>query len=307
MTAVTARGCRRLGWSAMRSALLTLLAVLLTGCTQTFFQPSRVLVQTPEAFGAAYEPVEMHASDGTALFGWYLPAERQPRATVLFLHGNAQNISSHIRAVAWMPRAGFNVFALDYRGYGRSAGHPSLPGLQLDIDAAMATLLARADVDPKRIAIFGQSLGGALAIHYAAHGRYRDSICAVVSESAFSDYRTISRDKLASVFITWPFQWLPWLTVDDSYAPEASVRAISPIPLLLIHSDQDRTVPLYHSERLYALALKPKELWVIRGRGHIESMQDASVRERLAAYLAKACAPRSSPPWRARESVPARR
>lgn len=291
----------------MRSALLTVLVALLTGCTQMFFHPSQVLTQTPEAFGAAYEPVEMHASDGTALFGWYLPAGRQPRATVLFLHGNAQNISSHIRAVAWMPHAGFNVLALDYRGYGRSAGSPSLPGLQLDIDAAMASLLARADVDPRRIAIFGQSLGGALAIYYAVHGRYRDSICAVVSESAFSDYRTISRDKLASAFITWPFQWLPWLTVDDTYAPDASVQAISPIPLLLIHGDEDRTVPLYHSKRLYALALEPKALWVVHGRGHIESMQDASVRERLAAYLAKACARGSFPPRRPPVPVPARR
>lgn len=62
-------------------------------------------------------------------------AGAEANATVLFLHGNAENISTHFRSIAWMPAEGFNVLALDYRGYGASAGTPSLEGMQLDIDA----------------------------------------------------------------------------------------------------------------------------------------------------------------------------
>jgi fermentation-respiration switch protein FrsA (DUF1100 family) len=299
----------------MRALFLALLASLLSACTQLFFQPDRFLVHTPDTFGAAYEPVEMRAADGTALFGWFLPSEGPPRATVLFLHGNGQNISSHIASVAWMPRAGFNVLALDYRGYGRSGGFPSLPGLQLDIDAAMNALLARADVDPQRVVLFGQSLGGALAIYYVTHSKHRNNVCALVADSAFSDYRAISREKFANAFITWPFQWLPWLTVDNRYSPEASVRAVSPIPLLLIHGDEDDLVPLHHSQRLYELAANPKELWVVQDSGHIQSMQDASLRERLTAYLDKACvtgplpttAGTLAPAYRAQETHSAKR
>src|SRR5207247_10921533 len=111
----------------------------------------------------------------------------------------------------------------------------------------MRALLARPDVDPKRVVLFGQSLGGAFAIYYGAHGRYRTNLSVVVAESAFSDYRAVTREKLAGFFLTWPFQWLPWLTVDDDYSPIAAVGPIRHIPLRLIHGDRDHDVPVHHS------------------------------------------------------------
>jgi dipeptidyl aminopeptidase/acylaminoacyl peptidase len=114
-----------------------------------------VLVQTPDRVGVRYEPVSLRAADGVDLVAWFMPASGKAHATVLFLHGNAENISTHFLNVAWMPAEGFNVLALDYRGYGGSAGRPSLPGAQLDIDAALTALRARPDVDPRRIVLFG--------------------------------------------------------------------------------------------------------------------------------------------------------
>jgi uncharacterized protein len=112
-----------------------------------FFQPQRALIETPERAGLRYETVTLRAADGVELFTWFLPARGAAEATVLFLHGNAENISTHFFNVAWMPAEGFNVLALEYRGYGKSGGVPSLAGVQLDIDAALKTLLARSDVD----------------------------------------------------------------------------------------------------------------------------------------------------------------
>jgi len=267
-------------------ALFTLLAALaVSGCTGMFFQPDRKLFDTPERFGVEYHGVALKAEDGTSLYAWFMPAKGPAKATVLFLHGNAENVSTHFANVVWMPRQGFNVLALDYRGYGASEGAPSLRGAQLDIDAAMRTLLARPDVDPDRIVIFGQSLGGALAIHYVAHTAYRKHIRALVTDSAFSDYRQITREKLAGFFLTWPLQWLPWLTVDNDYSPGASVAAVSPIPLLLIHGDRDVIVPSHHSQRLFDLAREPKELWIVPGAGHTQSLHDEAVRNRLTDYL----------------------
>jgi fermentation-respiration switch protein FrsA (DUF1100 family) len=269
----------------MRAPVAFFLALSLAGCTQAFFQPHRVLVHTPAELGVAYQELSLRAEDGTALNAWYLPARGPARATVLYLHGNAENISTHFANVAWMPAEGFNVLALDYRGYGASGGSPTLPGVQLDINAAMRALLARPDVDPNRIIVFGQSLGGALAIHYAAHGAYRANVRALVTDSAFSDYREIAREKLAGFFLTWPLQWLPWLTVDNDYSPAASVRAISPVPLLLIHGDRDVIVPPQHARRLHELAGEPKELWIVPEAGHIQALRSDSVRRRLAEYL----------------------
>ena len=268
----------------MRLLVITLMAFV-AGCSTSFFQPSTALFHTPGQFGLDYEPVEIRAADGTELFAWFLPARGKPRATVLYLHGNAENISTQFANVAWMPARGFNVLALDYRGYGGSQGSPSFAGVQLDIDAAMRALLARPDVDPDRIIVFGQSLGAALAVHYVAHSPYRSSVRAVVLDSPFSDYRGIVREKLAGFFLTWPFQWIARITVENDYSPSASVEAIAPIPVLFIHGDDDLVVPPHHSQRLYERAREPKELWVLPDIGHIQAVRNREVRERLAHFL----------------------
>jgi len=269
--------------------LTIMLAAPLSGCTKLFFYPHDFLIDTPERHGIEHRTESFQAADGTPLYGWFFPAKSKEggkaKATVLFLHGNAENISTHFRNVMWMPAEGFNVLVFDYRGYGASEGKPSLSGMQLDIDAAMRSLLKHEDVDPVRIVVFGQSLGGALAIHYVAHSAYRANIRAVVIDSAFSDYRQITREKMAGSWLTWLFQWLPWITVDNDYSPAASVAALSPLPLLLMHGDRDEVIPHHHSRRLYELAKEPKELWITPDAGHTQSLLSKAVRDRLVDYL----------------------
>jgi fermentation-respiration switch protein FrsA (DUF1100 family) len=270
----------------MRSLIfIGLLSSALFGCSGVFFQPYRGHVQTPKQLGLTYEDVYFQAGDGTPLHAWFLPAKGKAQGTILFLHGNAENISTHIMSVRWLPARGFNVLLLDYRGYGASGGTASMSGVQDDMDAALRTLLARKDVDPDRVVVFGQSLGGAIAIYNVAHSSYRRHIRALVVESAFASYRQIAREKLADFWLTWPLQWpLSW-TVSDEYSPSDAAAGISPIPLLVIHGDRDPIVPLHHGQRLYELAREPKQLWVIPGGGHIQAFQSQIYRDRFVGYL----------------------
>lgn len=266
---------------------LILLACLscLSACTQVFFQPHQRLIETPDRYGVSYQNETLQAQDGTKLSAWFLPAQGVAKATILFLHGNAENISTHFRSVMWLPAQGYNVLALDYRGYGASDGLPTLAGVQQDIDAGLRHLLQHQQVDPQRIVILGQSLGGSLALFYSAHSAYRDNIKAVISDSAFADYRWEARDSLAKFALTWPLQWLPWLLVDDDYAPRDAVGMISPIPLLIIHGEQDAVVATYHAQRLYERAAQPKEFLLVPDAGHIAALEKPEVRARVVKFL----------------------
>lgn len=270
-----------------RALALLLLPLLLGGCTSVFFQPSRGEFITPARLHLDFEDVYFRASDGVLLHGWFLPAKGHALATVLFLHGNAENISTHIGSVYWMPSAHLNVFLIDYRGYGLSDGKPTLPGLIDDSESALRTLIARSDVDPNRIVLFGQSLGAAIATYVAAHTPLRSHLRLVVIDSAFADYHQIAREKLDTFWLTWPFQYpLSW-TVSDAYSPIKSIPLISPIPVLIIHSKRDQIIPFHHALELYRAAREPKTLWLLPDGGHIQTFNNPTTRVRFVHYLTK--------------------
>lgn len=134
------------------------------------FYPERGQAFTPERAKLAYRDVTLVTSDGLRLHGWWLPAKAgiEVKGTVLHLHGNGGNLPGHLGGSYWLPEQGYQVLMIDYRGYGLSQGTPSLPDVYEDIAAAMAWLDQAPEVKGKPLVLLGQSLGGAMAIHYLA-------------------------------------------------------------------------------------------------------------------------------------------
>ena len=102
--------------------------------------PDKHLSNTPSVFGLEYASINIPASDGETLHGWWVPVA-DAKGTVLLFHGNAGNISHRINYLTMFSKLGYNTLLLDYRGYGQSSGKPSESGTYLDAQAAWRYLL----------------------------------------------------------------------------------------------------------------------------------------------------------------------
>jgi fermentation-respiration switch protein FrsA (DUF1100 family) len=272
----------------MRQFALCLLALLLAGCDSWLFYPERELSLTPQDAGLEFTDVFITAADGTRLHAWWLPVKPgvAVQGTVLHLHGNGGNVSSHLGGSWWLPAQGYQVLLLDYRGYGRSEGEPSLAGAYQDIDASFAWLAQAPQVQGKPLIVLGQSLGGAMGVHYLAeHPAQRTQLKALVLDGVPASYADMAQYTLASVWLTWPLQVpLAWLMPESDSAIYAMPQ-LAGLPILLYQSIDDEVVPLSNSVRLYQAARPPRVLQLTRG-GHVQTFAEPFWREAMLRYLA---------------------
>jgi len=265
--------------------LLLLPLAALCGCTHLFFHPETRVFSDPAAAGLKYEAIKFASEDGTALTGLFFPAAGEARATVVDFHGNAQNMTAHFPYSAWLAAEGYNVFIVDYRGYGASGGKADLDGVVMDARAALAHSLKLPGARPDRIVVFGQSLGGAVAVAALAQSGFKPA--ALVVEGTFYSYRGVASESLRRHWLTWPLAWLPWLAVSGRHSPADFISGIT-CPKLFIHSENDGTVPFSQGKKLYDAAPQPKEFWTVPG-GHIEAFgfYRETFGPRLLAFLEK--------------------
>jgi fermentation-respiration switch protein FrsA (DUF1100 family) len=274
-----------------RKVLCTVLIVFFfsTGCSSYFFYPQKPLFENPVARRFSPEDIWFTASDGIKLHGWFFrPPAAAPKGSILVLHGNAENLSTHVNTVLWLAQAGYNLFIFDYRGYGRSQGRPTVAGVHIDSEAALDTLLMMVPKEEK-IIVLGQSIGGAIAVYTTVHAQNRSRIAALVIDSAFSGYRLIAREKISLITsqccLSLPFQYPLSFLVSDNYSPIKFIGRVSPVPLVIIQGTEDPVVPSSHGKKLFESAGEPKEFWEASAPGHIRSFSDALIRQKLLDYL----------------------
>jgi len=213
--------------------------------------PGRALTATPGDVGFDYQDVTFTTNKGVRLHGWFVPAE-DASTTVLFLHGNAGNISHRLESIAIFRELGLNVFIIDYRGYGQSEGKPSEQGTYTDARAAWEYLVSDRHVTPDRIVLFGRALGGAVASRLAA----QTTPAAVILESTF----TSAPDMAYRLYPFLPVRLLTRL----KYPVIENIKHLSS-PLLVVHSTQDEIIPFDMGESIFAAAPEPKQMLVLTG------------------------------------------
>jgi hypothetical protein len=274
----------------MKRLLLLAFIIALTGidgCSGIFFFPQKNHLQTPDQLGLEYEDIFFTSADNLTIHGWWLNAKTPVKGTIYFLHGNAENISTHIHNVAWLPEYGYQVFLLDYRGFGLSQGKPNLPGVLEDIRNGLQFILAQGATQGKPLYLLGQSLGASMAIYFAATDpQAKLHLSAVISDAAFARYSEMARHVTGQSWLTWPLQYPVSWSVIRGYDAVDYVADISPLPLLLIHSEDDRIVPYTNNGKLLQAALPPKAFYKTRGP-HTATFRNRENRDYLLGYLAR--------------------
>jgi fermentation-respiration switch protein FrsA (DUF1100 family) len=216
-----------------------------------FYFPVKEIVITPQDIGLRFEEVFFTASDGVRLCGWFV-ANPRAKETILFLHGNAGNISSRLEVIAFFKDLPANVFIIDWRGYGKSQGWPTEQGLYDDALSAYRCLVEERGLAPDSIVIYGKSLGGNIAVDLASKAEIKALIC----DSAFSSAHDMAR----IVFPILPAQY--FLSVKfDALTKIAKVTC----PKLIIHAREDEIVPFRLGKKLFAAAIEPKEFLEVSG------------------------------------------
>jgi pimeloyl-ACP methyl ester carboxylesterase len=262
------------------------------GCHSLFFYPQKDHLSNPGAFGYAYDDVFLQTADNLRVHGWLLKPRKPAIGTIYFLHGNAENVSTHFRAVLWLVNQNYEVFALDYRGYGLSQGVPTLPEVFLDIDAGAQWLVDRAKsadaaASEGRLPLFlyGQSLGASLATKYAELSKVAVAgFDGLILEAPFSRYDTIAKHVASNHWLTWLAQYPALWLINDKYDPVDAVGRIQQLPLLVIHSRQDQIIPQTFGRAVFDAANEPK-YWIDTEGPHIRAAAYLSVRQGVLKFL----------------------
>ena len=215
------------------------------------FFPGKRIIDTPGTIGLQYEDVYLVTDDEIKIHGWYVP-HPEAKATLLFFHGNAGNISHRLDSISIFHELDLSVFIIDYRGYGRSGGRPSEQGTYMDAQAAWDYLVDERRIRPDELIVFGRSLGGGVAAGLAA----RISPAAVILESTFTSIQELGKHY-------YPYLPVSWIA-RVRYPVDEDISSFN-CPVLVIHSEQDDVVPFSHGQRLFANAREPKVFLPISG------------------------------------------
>lgn len=188
--------------------------------------------------------VTLVSADGERLIAWHVPP-RGPKPVVLYFQGNAGASNLRAERFAWLTADGTGLLALSYRGYGGSSGKPTEDGLIRDALAAYDFAAAR--YPAKRIVLWGESLGTAIAIALAAER----TVGGVMLDAPFTSAAAIGA-------AAYPFAPVRWL-IKDKFRSDQRIARVS-APLLVLHGERDRVIPIRFGERLFALAREPKRM-----------------------------------------------
>jgi len=228
--------------------------IFLTGFRKSDYMVSKFYyipwpIYTDYVYPVGVKKISFQSLDGTQLTGWYFhgnSSSAQTRPVLLYLHGNAGNLAAQYSQFEFLPKWGYDVFAVDYRGYGLSQGHPSRGGLWKDTQAAFQEMTV---LQPgRKYGVVGFSMGAAYATMLIAH---EPRVSAAVIIAPFTTFREIGIDDLEKIgFPNWLAAFIGWILVPDGLEPRKAETSKHLPPALFVHGTADGSIPYWMGEQL---------------------------------------------------------
>ena len=254
-------------------AALVLVAVVYAGAAIVLKASERSLIYVPgdrevpdppPPYALRHQPVEFLAADSVRLHAWIIPASPADSTGwwLLINHGNYGNIGFGERPefYSYARDIGLNLFAYDYRGFGRSEGRPGEQGVYADALGAYQYLVDSLQVPPARVILFGHSLGTGVATELAT----RVPAAALVLEAPYTSLPDVGQEA---------YPWLPVrFLARERFETIGKIGRVA-IPKLIFHSPEDDIVPYAHGRRVFEAAAEPKRFVTVRG-GHAGAFRD---------------------------------
>lgn len=243
--------------------------------------PRIVLDTTPVDYGiSTYETVQVATSDNLILRGWYIAPTRADGAVIIFLHGHGGHLRDLMPEALLFTEMGYGALLFDLRGHGASDDAPVTMGINevFDVQAMVQFLLSQSEVNPERIAIYGNSMGAATALLSAEQ---IPDIRVVIADAPYSSIYNALRDGIPNQ-MGIPALFFPDIIIsmsnhlsDEDFYNASPISAITNIhqPTLFIHGTNDGRIPYTHSEALFSLANEPKLLYLVEGSGHTNNYE----------------------------------
>ncbi|TVR81801.1 MAG: alpha/beta hydrolase [Rhodospirillales bacterium] len=266
--------------------LLTVAAVLVGGYgvlvagmslmqRSLLYLPASDLGTTPREAGVPeMRGVVFTTEDGLNLTAWHRPPTTRD-VTLVYFHGNGGHIGYRGPRVRPFLDAGYGVLLVGYRGYGGNPGRPTEDGLYADGRAALAFLNSRG-FPAGRLVLYGESLGGGVAVRMAAEQARADTpVAAVVLEAPMSSVTDVAAHH-------YPFLPVRWL-LKDRFETVPLVAEIA-APLFVAHGTADRVVPIRFGRKIFEAAREPREAFWVEGGGH-ENLSALGLHDRVLDFL----------------------
>lgn len=265
--------------------------LLLCSCSSFLYQPDRIKYVDSSKLSHPPESSELRFGNQD-VYGWYFhstsakPGRHSdprtsvgPRALVLHFHGNAGNRTGHFARLYWMLDEAYDLAIFDYPGYGESSGSPTP---QNTVASAMTAIRwAREKAPNLPLVVYGQSLGGAVAMRAVCELRHEIRPDVLIVDSSFQSYRQVARQVLAKHWFSWPLQPLTWVVLSDEWAPQECIRDLRG-PVIVMHSPEDEVIPLELGKKIFETAPLPKQWILLEGSRHNSALTPQKRTELLA-------------------------